>query len=162
MSLRAARGQYRGVNQDWLDAYIEAWEVHPYAGGPDGADELARLIGFMHPAVRYEDVPSTMVFEGHDGIAQMCAGAFQMSSDLRFEVVSRQTDGRSFAFESVGNGTSTGAVGPLPPSGGPIVFRGIAVGSLSEDGLVTGHRDYWDMASLLIQLGVMPAPGFSA
>jgi len=150
------------MDDGWLDGYIAAWEVHPHAGGPDGADELARLIGFMHPAVRYEDVPSATVFEGHAGIAQMCAGAFGMSSDLRFEVVSRQTDGRSFAFESVGRGTSTGAVGPLPASGGPIVFRGIAVGSLSDDGLVTGHRDYWDMASLLIQLGVLPAPDFSA
>ena len=146
------------MNHEWLDDYIEAWAVHPHAGGPGGAAELARLLGFMSPDVRYEDVPSTMVFVGHDGIAQMCAGAFQMSSDLGFEVVSRQIDGRSFAFESIGTGTSTGAVGPIAPTGGAITLRGIAVGTISEDGLVTGHRDYWDMASLLMQLGVIPAP----
>ena len=63
-----------------LDAYIEAWEVHPHACGPDGGGELERLLG----------------------------------------------------------------------------------GTLSDDGLVTSHRDYWDMASLLAQLGVMAAPNFSA
>jgi hypothetical protein len=152
----------RAMNHEWLDGYIEAWEVHPHAGGPDGGGELERLLGFMSPDVRYEDVPTTIVFSGHDGIAQMCAGAFLMSSDLRFECVSRQVDGRSYAFESVGTGTSTGAVGPIAATGGPIVLRGIAVGTLSDDGLVTSHRDYWDMASLLAQLGVMPAPDFSA
>jgi len=148
------------IDHGWLDAYIEAWEVHPHAGGPDGADDLARLLRFMSPDVSYEDVPTTLVFRGHDGIAQMCAGAFQMSSDLRFEAVSRQLDGNSFAFESVGRGTSTGAVGPIAPTGGPIVLRGIASGTVSGDGQVTEHRDYWDMASLLVQLGVLPAPDF--
>jgi steroid delta-isomerase-like uncharacterized protein len=150
------------VDHEWLDAYIEAWAVHPHAGGPDGADELARLLRFMSDDVRYEDVPSTMVFSGHDGIGEMCAGAFQMSSDLHFAVVSRQIDGRSYAFESVGRGTSTGAVGPLPATGAPIELRGVAVGTVSDDGRVTSHRDYWDMASLLMQLGVLPAPDFSA
>jgi len=150
------------MDHEWLDAYIEAWEVHPHAGGPGGAGELQRLLEFMSPEVRYEDVQTTFVFSGHDGIAQMCAGAFQMSSDLRFECVSRQIDGHSYAFESIGTGTSTGAVGPIPPTGGPIELRGIAVGTISDGGLVTEHRDYWDMASLLMQLGVIPAPDFSA
>jgi len=136
--------------------------VHPHAGGPGGAGELQRLLQFMSPDVRYEDVPTTFVFSGHDGIAQMCAGAFHMSSDLRFECVSRQIDGHSYAFESIGTGTNTGPVGPIPPTGAPISLRGIAVGAISDDGLVTEHRDYWDMVSLLTQLGVMPAPDWSA
>src|SRR5205809_260362 len=115
------------MNHEWLDDYIAAWEVHPHAGGPDGAADLARLLACMSPDVRYEDVPTTLVWTGHDGVAEMCAGAFQMSSDLRFEVVSRQIDGRSFAFESIGTGTSTGAVGPIAPTGGAITLRGTAV-----------------------------------
>ena len=99
------------------------------------------------------------MFNGHDGIAEMCAGAYEMASDLTFEIVSRQTDGRRYAFESVGTGTNTGSLGPIPATGRPIVLRGIAVGSVSADGLVESHRDYWDMAGLLAQLGVMPAFG---
>src|SRR4051812_5169478 len=47
----------------------------------------------MTESVRYEDVPSAIVFEGHLGITEMCAGAFQMSSDLTIEIVTRQTNG---------------------------------------------------------------------
>jgi hypothetical protein len=80
-----------------------------------------------------------------------------MSADLTFEVVSRQTDGRRYAFETIGTGTSTGAVGQIRATGEPITLRGISVGEHSDDGLVQSHRDYWDMASLLIQLRVIPA-----
>jgi hypothetical protein len=119
---------------------------------------LERLLGFMSENVRYEDVPSSSVFEGHDGIAAMCAGAFQMSSDLTFEIVTRQTDGKAYAFETLGTGTNTGAIGPIPRTGRPIVLRGISIGIVSPEGLVESHRDYWDMAGLLVQLGVLPDP----
>ena len=146
------------MGSKWLDAYMDAWLAHPAAGGPEGAPELACLLGFMHENVRYEDVPSAAVFEGHAGIAAMCAGAFQMSSDLTFEIVTGQTDGDHFAFETIGAGTNTGAIGPIPATGRPITFRGISVGSMSADGRVASHRDYWDMAGLLVQLGVLTGP----
>jgi steroid delta-isomerase-like uncharacterized protein len=146
------------MSTEWLDGYIEAWLVHPFAGGPAGGQALNRLLSFMSPEVEYEDVPTGSVFKGQSGIAAMCAGAFQMSSDLTFEIVSRQVDGRRYAFENVGAGTNTGAVGPIPATGRPIAFRGVAVGSISPDGLVESHRDYWDMAGLLVQLGALPAP----
>ena len=71
----------------------------------------------MSEGVRYEDVPKNAVFEGHDGVAEMCTAAFLMSSDFTFEIVSRQTDGGLYAFESTGTGTNTGAVGPIPATG---------------------------------------------
>jgi len=146
------------MESDRLDGYIDAWLPHPFAGGPQGAQALERLLRFMSENVRYEDVPSSSVFEGHDGIAAMCAGAFQMSSDLTFEIVTRQTDGRLYAFETLGTGTNTGAIGPIPGTGRRIEFRGISIGSVSPDGLVESHRDYWDMTALLVQLGVLPTP----
>jgi hypothetical protein len=147
------------MNSEWLDSYIDAWLLHPFAASPEGGAAMARLLGFMSEDVRYEDVPSQTVFEGHDGIAAMCAGAFQMSADLTFEMMSRQTDGRLYAFEATGSGTNTGAIGPIPGTGLPIVLRGVSVGSVSAHGLVESHRDYWDMAGLLVQLGVMPGLG---
>ena len=146
------------MSSEWLDSYIEAWAEHPAAGSADGGDALHRLMAFMSADVRYEDVPSNAVFEGHAGVAEMCAAAFQMSSDFGFEVVSRQTDGGLYAFESIGTGTNTGAVGPIPATGRPFALRGISVGTVSPDGLVERHSDYWDMAGFLVQLGVLPGP----
>ena len=146
------------MNSEWLDRYIDAWLLHPDAASPEGGAAMERLLGFMSEDVRYEDVPTQSVFDGHDGIAEMCSGAFQMSADLTFEIVSRQTAGHLYAFEAIGTGTNTGAVGPIPATGRPIVLRGISVGSVSADGLVESHRDYWDMAGFLVQLGAMPGP----
>src|SRR3954449_11821858 len=102
------------MSSDWLDRYIDAWVDHPSAGSADGGEALHRLMAFMSADVRYEDVPSNMVFEGHAGVVEMCAAAFQMSSDFTFEVVSRQTDGRLYAFENIGTGTNTGASARSP------------------------------------------------
>ena len=136
-----------------LDEYIDAWVLHAFAGGPDGGDLLARLLGCMSAEVRYEDVPSRRSWDGHDGVAKMCQGAYQLSHDLRFTVTTRQTGGRHYAFESIGSGTHTGEFGGIEPTGRPITFHGcVCAGEVTEDGLVRGHRDYWDMADLLRQL----------
>ena len=140
-----------------LDRYLEAWVLHCHAGGPDGGDARDRLVACTTVDVRYEDVPSGAVFDGHQGIVEMCTQGHQMSADLRYEIVSSVTDGRSYAFESVGTRTNTAAVGPIPATGRSFVLRVMSVGEFS-DGLVRSHRDYWDLAGLLVQLGVMPPP----
>ena len=136
----------------WLDEYIDAWVLHPDAGGPEGADALARLLKCMSADVHYEDLPSARSWAGHDGVAEMCKGAYRLSNDLHFTILTRQTDDRFFAVESLASGTHTGAFGSIAATGRPITFRGVSVGEVSQDGLVTGHRDYWDMAGLLRQL----------
>jgi predicted ester cyclase len=139
----------------WLDRYIEAWLEHPQAGGVGGEDALHALLGFMSEDVRYEDVPTGAVFIGHDGIRQMGAGALAMSADMSFDIGQRVAGPDSYAFETVCHGTNTGAIGPLPGTGGPFAFRGISIGAVSA-GLVTSQRDYWDLAGLLGQLGTAP------
>lgn len=142
------------MNQSWLESYAEAWCLHPEAGGDGGDEALAALLAFMSEDVRYEDVPSGAVFSGHDGIRQMGAAAQQMSADISFEIVQRVAGNRSYAFESICRGTNTGKVGPLPGNGARFSFRGVSIGEVSEAGLVTSHRDYWDLAGFLGQLGV--------
>jgi SnoaL-like protein len=82
---------------------------------------------------------------GRNGIAKMCTGAYEMSNDLGFSLVNRQTDGSLFAFEYTGTGTITA-------TGRPMEFRAVAVGSFSNDGLVNSHRDYWDKSAFLAEL----------
>ena len=142
------------MNESWLDRYIDAWCHHPEASSEEGSDAMARLLAFMSQDVRYEDVPTGAVFDGHDGIRQMGASALEMSSDMSFEVVHRVSGESSFAFESICSGTNTGSIGPLPGSGRRFTFRGVSVGECSETGFVISQRDYWDLAGLLGQLGV--------
>jgi hypothetical protein len=144
------------MNGDWLDEYVSAWQGHVRAGAPDGGPELAELLRHMDPDVRYEDVPSGLRFAGHDGVREMAQSAYAVSNDMAMEVVSSQTDGTSFAFEWISRGESARAPGST------FSFRGVSVGTLTADGLVASHADYWDLAGLLAQLGALTLPDMHA
>jgi hypothetical protein len=111
------------------------------------------LLGLMSPEIRYEDVPTAAVYRGHVGVREMAAQAHQLSNDMTFEAANSSISGNCFAFEHHARGTNTGAIGPLPGTGKPFTLRGVAFGVLA-DGLVIDHRDYWDLAGLLGQVGV--------
>jgi hypothetical protein len=119
------------------------------------ADRI-RLLAFIDPDIRYEDVPTAQVFTGHAGVIRMGAQALLMANDIRFTCVSAQESGDQFAFETETHGTNTGAVGAFPPTGKPFVLRGVSVGRRTPQGRVILHRDYWDLVSYLHQIGLMP------
>jgi hypothetical protein len=141
------------MNDRWLNDYIEAWVDHPIAGSPQGTEALARFLRLLSPTVRYEDVPTGMVFVGHKEVEAMCQGAFGWSADLTSKVLTRQTNGSHFAFETETSGTNTGSMGAAPATGLPFAFKSVSVGRVSPDGLVEEHRDYWDLATFLNQMG---------
>ena len=142
----------------WLDDYVSAWVLHPLAASPDGAEALADLLEFMSPNVQYKDVPTGLVWVGHEGVKEMSTGAHQWSSDLTFTVHTRETNGSLFAFEAEVTGTNTGDFGAVSASGRRFGLWGVSVGRVSREGLVQVHRDYWDMPGFMAQIGAAPAP----
>jgi len=141
----------------WIDEYFKAWSRHAHASDPEtGRADLARLLAFMSPDIRYEDVPTEQVFVGHEGVRAMGAQALQMAADLSFVCVSAQMSDDQFAFETETRGTNTGAVGAMPATGKPFLLRTVSVGRRSPDGKVVSHKDYWDVASYLRQVGLLP------
>jgi hypothetical protein len=144
------------MDSSWLDHYTSASVLHPLAGSAEGASALAQLLDFMSESVRYEDVPSGNLGVGHEGIKEMSEATHQWSSDLAFKVLTRQTNGSLYAFEFETTGTNTGALGSTPATGRPFVLRGVSVGTVSSDGHVVEHRDYWDLSSFLSQIGALP------
>jgi steroid delta-isomerase-like uncharacterized protein len=145
------------LDTSWFDRYVSAWLLHPVAGSPEGKGELKALLDCCSPNVRYEDVPTATVFEGHDGMRRICEGAYKWSSDIEPAVVTRQTNGKLFAIETEWRGTNTTALGDLPATGRRFTLRTLSVGSIDDQGLVTEHRDYWDLAGFLAQIGAGPA-----
>jgi SnoaL-like domain len=144
----------------WLDRYVDAWVLHAVAGGVKGADELSALLGRMTTDVRYEDVPTAAVFVGHPGVTQMCEAAHRWAQDLRFTVLTRQTDGEMFALETETTGTTAATPGATTTTARTFVLRGVSVGRTDRDGLVCEHRDYWDLGAFLAQVS-SPAGGNS-
>ncbi|MDT5350143.1 MAG: SnoaL-like polyketide cyclase [Mycobacterium sp.] len=119
-----------------FDRYVDAWLLHPLAGAPDGGNELKALLMCCSPDVRYEDVPTATVFEGHDGLTRMCQGAHNWSSDVQATaVLTRQTNGKLFAVETEWRGTNTAPVGNLPATGRRFTLRMLSVGAVDHQGL---------------------------
>ena len=140
-----------------FDRYLDAWLLHPMAGAPDGDSELEQLLDCCSPEMRYEDVPTASVYEGHEGMKRMCEGAYNWLSDVGAAVVTRQNSGALFAVETVWRGTNTAAIGEHPATGRRFALRMVSVGTIDDHGLVAEHRDYWDLASFLAEIGIGPA-----
>ena len=141
----------------WVDEYFAAWTRHAQASDAiTGMADRTRLLAFIDADIRYEDVPTAQVFTGHDGVVKMGARALLMAKDIRFACISAQQSGDQFAFETETYGTNTGAVGAFPATGKAFVLRGVSVGQCSPQGKVILHRDYWDLAGYLRQIGLMP------
>jgi hypothetical protein len=95
---------------------------------------------------------------GHDGVKEMSRGAHGWSSDLTFTVLTRQSKGSLYALEMEMSGTDTGAFGSVPATGRHVVLWGVSVGTVSGEGLVEEHRDYWDMPGFMRQIGATQPP----
>jgi len=47
-------------------------------------------------------------------------------------------------------------MGTVPPTNRRVTFRGATFYRFNREGLIAEHRDYFDLGSLLQQLGVKP------
>jgi hypothetical protein len=142
----------------WVEEYFAAWARHAQASDPvSGMADRALMLSFMDASIRYEDVPTGQVFTGHDGVIHMGAQALLMAQDIRFTCLSAQQSGDQFAFETETHGTNTGAVGAFPATGKRFVLRGVSIGRRTPQGTVMLHKDYWDLAAYLRQMGLLPS-----
>lgn len=123
--------------------------------------DFDRAVSVVSDDAEWTNVPTGETLRGRDGVQQFLqrwGGGFP---DGRIEVSSIKA-GEGFAVvEFVGRGTNSGSLqtpaGDLPPTNRSVEVRFCDVVEVS-DGRITGGRTYWDMASLMTQLGVMPEP----
>ncbi len=132
-------------------AYLDAWSSH------DGSE----VVALMADDVVFEDVPMGVRCEGKKAVAALVAEMAQASDDFRFEFVTEIRAGSGYAGEWVLSGTNTGEGAGLPATGKSFTIRGLSIGHLAPDGRILGNRDYWNMAELLTQVGLLPPPGSS-
>ena len=136
------------LNQTFFDAYLEAWNAHDSAG-------VGR---YMADDAIYEDVALGRVLHGPSEIASFVEEATRSSSDFRFESVSLFTVGNDYANEWVMLGTNDRERPGVPATGRSFRVRGASVGRLDANGRIVENRDYYNLAELLTQLGILPTP----
>ena len=134
------------IDRDFFDGYLEAWNAH----------DAAAVARYMADEAIYEDVALGRVLHGPSEIAAFVEEATRASSDFRFEEVSLFTAGSDYANEWIMTGTNDREVQGVPATGRSFRVRGASVGKLDASGRIVENRDYYNLAELLTQLGILP------
>lgn len=139
----ALMDQTQTMEQAWLEA-INAHDVQGV------------LACFTDDAV-FTDVGTGQVARGKDEMRAMLEGLFATFSGLRVDLRSAFGDGNSLVHEFTMSGVHSGSVPGLEATGKSFTLPGAIVADL-RDGRLSRATEYWNMADLLTQVGVLPRP----
>jgi steroid delta-isomerase-like uncharacterized protein len=124
------------------NAWIAAWNSH-------NADAVAAL---FTPDALYEDVPTGAVNYGTAQIRAFAQGFFTAVPDIHLELVGASLKGGHGTIEWVLTGTDQG----IYRTGTQFRVRGVTV--IDVHGTqISRNSDYWDLATLLREVGLLPA-----
>jgi steroid delta-isomerase-like uncharacterized protein len=133
---------------DWLRAYFEA----------ASARDTRRVTAFFAEDATYEDVAIGAINRGREAIGAFIRQSVDIAADLELQYVDGYESGDRYTFEWVMTGTHTGGVSVPGATNRPFRVRGISTGRRSPEGFIVQHRDYWNTADYLKQLGLLPSP----
>ncbi len=129
-----------------LDDWLDAWNSHD---GTKLADLLADDGIYEVLATGRVHSPLTVV--------QFVEQRDSFSSDFSVQYVSTQRDGNMYSTEWVMTGTKDRTLLGWPATGTTWTIRGASIGVM-EGERIKRHREYWDLATVLGQLGLSLPP----
>jgi len=107
------------------------------------------------------DTASGETFHGPAGARQNMEGWFTPFPDANVEIVNLIAGDEWVAIEAIGRGTHTGPLhgpgGEVPPTGKSLTLPFCSTLRITAGKIVSG-RDYYNLAAVMQQLGLMPEP----
>jgi steroid delta-isomerase-like uncharacterized protein len=140
------RADVQTTQERVLEDWGRHWSSHDF-------DSLLPL--FMDDVV-YEDVTLGAVNHGKSELRAFGEAFIAGFPDVTFELTSKFATGMQGGVEWVMRGTHRGDMPGMPATGKKVEVRGASILEFAEDGKIRRCSDYWDMATLLKQLGLMP------
>jgi steroid delta-isomerase-like uncharacterized protein len=131
----------RDKSTDLLQKQFAAWNAH----------DANKVASFYTDDVVYEDVAFGLMAHGHAEMRKLAADFFVAVPDLKLEVVSNRSMGNRGSVEWVFSGTDVG----LYKARKKFSVRGASVYEL-RGWKFSSNRDYYDSASIMRQVGIMP------
>jgi steroid delta-isomerase-like uncharacterized protein len=126
---------------------LDAWNTRD-------AERVVELLTDDHT---YEDVTFAIVNHGPTETRRFFQGAYAAFPDLHFTLSGTAGDAECCAMEWTMTGTHNGDMPGLPATGKPFTVRGVTILELAGD-KICAVRDYWDLSTLLRQVGLMAQP----
>ena len=122
--------------------------------------DFNQIVSLTSDRFDWIDLPTGMKFTGKDGLNQWChlwANAF---SDAKVEIVNHFVSGEFVCTEYIGRGKHTGQLvlgsQKIPPSNRSVEFHLCNVTRV-QDGKIIGGQVYYDLLTMMRQLGMEQA-----
>lgn len=128
-----------------FEDYLGAWSSH----------DVEKIASFFTDDCVYEDVAMGAVNRGKEELKAFLSATFAAFPDFKVEPTSLFVAGDWAGSEWIMSGTQTGDIGGIPATGKSFSIRGASIIELHE-GKISRNADYWNLASLLQQVGLMP------
>ena len=121
--------------------------------------DIDKAISLFSDDCIFEDVAPGIVCRGKEELRKFYKEVFSAFPDFNVELKSSFASGNQLCSEMILSGTHKGKMPDMPmePTGKHWSVQSVRVDELRED-KVYRTRVYFDMASLLQQIGVMPEP----
>ena len=136
------------------DALIEAAKAPSVAYGEMDWDKVKASVT---PSFRYDEVATERKVEGIDEVVQLWKGWATAFPDSKPTFHDAHVSGNTVVLELSWKGTHTGPMvtpdGEVPATGKSVDLRAVQVNEI-EDGKVASMRQYFDMATMMSQLGL--------
>ena len=125
--------------------------VNQHAEAENRHDVAATIATFHHPRYDVNGVPS----DGEEAVRELLQGLLDALPDLRAEIGKmRHADDAVFGEGRI-TGTHDGEWAGIPPTGRRLEFPIVGIFEFDGDRLLC-EKVYFDMASVLTQMGVLP------
>lgn len=129
-----------------LEAEFVGWSNH-----------MDQLLAVFTEDVVYEDVAMGVVNHGKEQFKGFANLFFTAFPDIKFSVDSIHVSGDWVTVEWTVNCTQDGDLPGLPATHKRVSLRGMSLAQL-DGGKIKRQLDYWNEATMLRQIGVLPAP----
>jgi steroid delta-isomerase-like uncharacterized protein len=136
-----------GGTEKTIKNMLEAWNSH----------DVEKILSFFADDCIYEDVAVGLVNHGKKEVKLFFESFFVDMPDVKFEGKSTLDSGNYFGIEWVMSGTFAHSSIPEMPqaTGKKFSIKGVSIGEMREDKIIR-NSDYWNFASFLQQVGLMP------
>lgn len=131
--------------KDFADEYAAAWSTQ----------DINAILSFFTEDCVYEDMALGAVNTGKQQLEAFLRATFAAIPDFRIELKAILSSGDRAASEWIMSGTQTGAFPGIPATGKRFSVRGASMMELYQ-GKIRRNADYWSLATLLQQVGVLP------
>jgi steroid delta-isomerase-like uncharacterized protein len=120
--------------------------------------DLAPADAWVAPDFQNHDPSTPPLPQGPEGFKQLITGYRAAFPDIRMTLDDVLVEGDKVVGRWTAQGTNTGSLNGMPPTGKKATISGISILTFVND-QVAEQRTNWDTLGMLQQLGVIPTQG---